>query len=552
MVAFVLLKFNPGDSILSVDDAQQKIFSSSTSLKAYYKEDSYGIRNIDGKVLGPFMVSPLGDCNLGSGGGLQNLTDQTAAAMRAAGEDPNKYQHVLHYFPHTGTCTWAGLAYQPGNKAWYNGSNGGSVLAHELGHNFNLFHASSYACTDASGAHVPYSSTCTFSEYGDRFDPMGQMYRHSNAYGKAQQGWLGKCNLVTVSANGTFDLLPTELPSNGIQALRVVRDLTSPKTSSYYVEYRQPLGAFDTFASNDPAVNGVLLHVAPAPTTRDKPFLLDMNPATTTVADAPLGVGQTFADPDGKVRITLVSRSSSSAKVKFEFPSGASGDGVCLDGTKVSGGGVCTPESDADFCARLGKNCGQIAGTDSCGTGRNVASCGTCASPQTCGGGGPANVCGGGSVDRTEGGAAAGTGTACNSTTESVAQAYDNLMTSSSFSKWCVFAAPTSTAPVSTMYDFSGALSFVIRRYTITTGNDVPGRDPKDWTLQGCQGTCSAGSDAGWVTLDTRVGQFAGAARFQTNSYSFANTTAFQQYRLRIAANNGDTITQLAELQLFE
>jgi hypothetical protein len=78
---------------------------------------------------------------------------------------------------------------------------------------------------------------------------MGQGYRHSNAYGKAQQNWFGKCNLVTVSANGTFDLVPTELPSNGIQALRVVRDLGSPNTSSYYVEYRQPLGAFDTFAS---------------------------------------------------------------------------------------------------------------------------------------------------------------------------------------------------------------------------------------------------------------------------------------------------------------
>jgi len=387
MVAFVLLNFDPinPDTSLTVAEAQARVFTSSTSLKAYYKEDSYGIRNIDGKVLGPFNVSPMANCNLGSGGGLQILTDQTAAAMRAAGEDPSKYQHVLHYFPRTGQCTWAGLAYQPGNKAWYNGSFGGSVLAHELGHNFHLYHASSYACTDASGARVPFSNLtpdkCTSTEYGDRFDPMGSGYWHSNAYGKAQQGWFGKCNLVTVSANGTFDLVPTELPSNGIQALRVVRNLDSPKTSSYYVEYRQPLGAFDKFSSNDPAVNGVILHVAPAPTTRDRPFLLDMNPATTTVADAPLGVGQTFADPDGKVRITLVSRSSASAKVKFEFPSGASGDGVCLDGTRVSGGGVCTPESDADFCARLGKNCGQVAGTDNCGSGCSVVSCGACASP---------------------------------------------------------------------------------------------------------------------------------------------------------------------------
>ncbi len=551
-LAFVVLNFGTPDS-MTPDIAQQKVFTSSTSLKAYYKEDSYGIRNIDGKVLGPFTVSPMIDCSLSSGGGLTKLTNETANAMRAVGEDPATYQHVLHYFPHTSACAWAGLAYQPGNKAWYNGSSSGSVLAHELGHNFFLYHASSYACTNGSGVAVPFSANCSASEYGDRFDPMGGGYRHSSAYQKAQQGWLGKCNLVTVSANGTFNLLPTELPSNGVQALRVARDLAATKTSSYYVEYRQPLGAFDTFASTDPAVNGVLIHVAPVPTTKEHPFLLDMNPATSSVSDAALGVGQTFSDPDGKVKITLVSRSSSSAQVKFEFPGGATGDGICLDGTHVSGGGTCAPESDAQFCTRVGKNCGQVTSTDNCGNSRTVASCGTCASPQTCGGGGTANVCGGGlSVDRTEGGTAAGTGTSCNSTTENVSKAYDNLMTSSNFSKWCVFAAPSTTTPVSTMYDFADTTAYAVTKYTITTGNDASGRDPRDWTLQGCQGTCIVGSGTGWVTLDTRTGQFAGAARFQTNTYTFANSTAYQQYRLRMTANNGDSITQIAEIQLFE
>ena len=54
------------------------------------------------------------------------------------------------------------------------------------------------------------------------------------------------------------------------------------------------------------------------------------------------------------------------------------------------------------------------------------------------------------------------------------------------------------------------------------------------------------------MTLDSRSGQFVGAARFQTNSYSIANTTAFQQYRLRFTANNGDAARfQLAEVQMF-
>jgi hypothetical protein len=59
-------------------------------------------------------------------------------------------------------------------------------------------------------------------------------------------------------------------------------------------------------------------------------------------------------------------------------------------------GGSCTPETDAAFCTRVGKNCGSVTANDNCGTSRTVSSCGTCTSPQTCGGGGTSNVCGGG------------------------------------------------------------------------------------------------------------------------------------------------------------
>jgi hypothetical protein len=212
----------------------------------------------------------------------------------------------------------------------------------------------------------------------------------------------------------------------------------------------------------------------------------------------------------------------------------------------------CTPESDSALCLRVGNDCGTVSANDNCGTLRTV-SCGTCAAPQTCGGSGVANVCGGnGSQDRTEGGTVSATGTSCNSSTEGPNKAYDNLMTSQSFTKWCVTSAPTTSVPISTMYDFSGTTAFTITGYAITTGNDAPSRDPKNWTFQGCQGTCSVSSDAGWVTLDTRSNQFAGAGRVQTSTFSLTNGTAFQQYRLRVTANNGSSSTfQIAELQLF-
>jgi hypothetical protein len=232
--------------------------------------------------------------------------------------------------------------------------------------------------------------------------------------------------------------------------------------------------------------------------------------------------------------------------------------GTCAAPNTCGGAGTanvcgCTPETDAELCAARSAQCGSISATDRCGGARTVASCGSCTSPDTCGGGGTANICGNtGPVDRTEGGTASASTTAsCNPATEDLTKAYDNKMTSTDFSKWCVTAAPSTGTPISTMYDFAGSTAFVITSYTITSGNDVPARDPKNWTFQGCLGTCSAGSGTGWVTLDTRTNQTF-ANRFQTNTYTIANTTAYQQYRLRVTANNGATNRfQIAELQMF-
>ncbi|HZL20513.1 MAG TPA: hypothetical protein VFG23_22470, partial [Polyangia bacterium] len=51
-------------------------------------------------------------------------------------------------------------------------------------------------------------------------------------------------------------------------------------------------------------------------------------------------------------------------------------------------GGGCVAETDAQFCARLGKSCETVAGTDNCGVARS-AGCGTCTSGMGC----VVNVC---------------------------------------------------------------------------------------------------------------------------------------------------------------
>lgn len=86
----------------------------------------------------------------------------------------------------------------------------------------------------------------------------------------------------------------------------------------------------------------------------------------------------------------------------------------------------------------------------------------------------------------------------------------------------------------------------VITQYTLTSGNDYPGRDPKDWRLQG-----SSSATGPWTTLDTRTNQ-GFPARGQTRTFSAnASNQAYAYYRLVIDANRGEGITQLAEWRLY-
>jgi len=92
---------------------------------------------------------------------------------------------------------------------------------------------------------------------------------------------------------------------------------------------------------------------------------------------------------------------------------------------------------------------------------------------------------------------------------------------------------------------FKGANAFVLTSYAITSANDVQGRDPKAWTLQG------SNDGSTWTTLSTQSNQTF-AARFQKNSYTVANTTAYTYYRLNVTATVTPSlnILQIAELDL--
>jgi hypothetical protein len=84
-----------------------------------------------------------------------------------------------------------------------------------------------------------------------------------------------------------------------------------------------------------------------------------------------------------------------------------------------------------------------------------------------------------------------------------------------------------------------------VASYTLTSGNDAAGRDPKDWKLSGsADGTT-------WVDLDVRTGEsFSG--RNLTKTYNFKNLVPYNYYRISITAVASGTLFQLSEWRVIE
>ncbi|GAA2235594.1 hypothetical protein GCM10010401_04350 [Rarobacter faecitabidus] len=90
-----------------------------------------------------------------------------------------------------------------------------------------------------------------------------------------------------------------------------------------------------------------------------------------------------------------------------------------------------------------------------------------------------------------------------------------------------------------------------VTRYVLTTANDAPDRNPKNWTLRG------SNDGNTWTTLDTRTGQLwgnGGAPSLHTR-HSFAvpadKQGDYSRYRIDVSDNNGAAGTQLAGVELI-
>ncbi|WP_352423224.1 DUF4998 domain-containing protein [Proteiniphilum sp.] len=85
---------------------------------------------------------------------------------------------------------------------------------------------------------------------------------------------------------------------------------------------------------------------------------------------------------------------------------------------------------------------------------------------------------------------------------------------------------------------------FIANTYELTSANDADARDPKNWVLEG------SNDGSNWTTLDQQS-DIKFTSRFQKKIFPLSNVTPYSHYRLRVTANNGDGLFQLAEWTLF-
>ncbi|MDN5795998.1 MAG: GH92 family glycosyl hydrolase [Intrasporangium sp.] len=113
-----------------------------------------------------------------------------------------------------------------------------------------------------------------------------------------------------------------------------------------------------------------------------------------------------------------------------------------------------------------------------------------------------------------------------------------NLADANPETKWLSFA---STGWV--RYELSAPAKIV--RYSLTSANDAPERDPKDFTLQG------SSDGTTWTDLDRRTGiDFSG--RFATRTFEITTSAAYTFFRLDVTAVHSGGIVQLADWDLSD
>src|ERR1019366_7673769 len=278
-------------------------YSVMNSVNTFYTTGSYDQTALDSTVT-PLVTLPQTKAYYSADPGL--LLADARAAVKQAGFDTANYNLDIVAFTSVPNYTFGGLAYVGGKGVWLQ-SMGTGVTAHELGHNYGLWHANFWDTTTNASMIGPGTNL----EYGNVYDTMGLAgggnYQFNAAH-KNKLDWLTADAVQVVSTNGVYRIYPFDVPASALVNGRFYAAAVQKDFQRYYwLEFRR------LFTSNPWTQNGVLLNWSPWDESNGGTQLIDTTPGSPTFSgdsrdDAALVVGRTFDDNVAGVHITPLAR----------------------------------------------------------------------------------------------------------------------------------------------------------------------------------------------------------------------------------------------------
>ncbi len=284
----------PDDLTEPISEAQA--YNVMDEVNAFYTEGSYDVTSLD-TIVTPLMTLPETKAWYSTAGPGALLGHAREAARRAGFETAN-YPLDIVAFTTVPDYDFGGLAAVYGKGVWLQ-SPGPGVTAHELGHNYGLWHANYWIATNSSVIGVG-----TNLEYGNIFDTMGNATAGNNQFNAAHKNilnWLPDPAVHSAGSNGVYRIYAFDAPKRidgRFYAAKVAKDYER----DYWIEFRQK------FTGNPWLQSGVLLNWSPWEQSKGGTHLLDTTPGTLSRNDAALVIGRTFSDPGAGVHITPLAR----------------------------------------------------------------------------------------------------------------------------------------------------------------------------------------------------------------------------------------------------
>lgn len=271
------------------------VFTGTKSVDDLYQETSYGNLWFSGAVVGPYSI-PYGanSCDYDA------WAEVAETAAQADGVDLSQFNRRVYVFPSGTACGWAGLGTLGGNpsQSWIAYCHMPDVIAHELGHNLSMHHASTDEDNDGT-VDCEYCDLSDFMGYG------GSGWKQVNAPHKSQMGWLPANKVVTITGPGTYAVAPLAYDPDSTPHPLLLKVARAGTEDSYFFSYRRAVG-YDTglFAEYKDRLS---VHRHDGTGWSQSAFI------------AALGDGDTFEDPAMGISVTQVSHGTDFATVTVSY-----------------------------------------------------------------------------------------------------------------------------------------------------------------------------------------------------------------------------------------